>query len=93
VSGQSPEPGSTRRPIQSSMKLRMSVASLSRKKRGVPVFIFEIRVNLRFNLGETSSSRLQPHPSRCRAAPLESHQEVEMKKQIPSFTSARPANM
>jgi hypothetical protein len=81
------------------MKLRMSAASLSRKKRGVPVFIFEIGClpavagNLRFNLGETSSSRLQPHPSRCRAAPLESHQEVEMKKQIPSFTSARPANM
>jgi hypothetical protein len=54
-------------------------------KSGVPVFMFEIRCqpavagNLRFNLGETSSSRLQPHPSRCRAAPLESHQEVEMK--------------
>jgi hypothetical protein len=26
------------------MKLRMSAASVSRKKRGVPAFIFEIRV-------------------------------------------------
>ena len=44
VSGQSPEPGSTQRPIQSSMKLRMSAASLSRKKRGVPGFHLRIRV-------------------------------------------------